>query len=84
MITNPKIVKSGDSALIGWVTAGMQSCVVSSPDDHDFTGRNANNTSPSGAATTSPITATSNYRLDCTTLAGGTKTATTTVSIATN
>jgi hypothetical protein len=81
LVTNPKTVKSGETSLIGWITAGMQSCVVSSPDQQDFTARNANNTSANGAATTSPITGTARFQLDCQTATGATKTATTTVSL---
>jgi hypothetical protein len=81
LVTNPKTVVNGDSALIGWITAGMQSCVVSSPEQQDFNARNANNTSVNGAATTSPITGLTHFQLDCTTLSGGTKSATTTVSL---
>jgi hypothetical protein len=81
LVTNPRKVNSGEASLIGWISAGMQSCVVSSPDDQDFTARNAGNTSVNGAATTSPITATTRFQLDCQTLSGGTKSATTSVSI---
>lgn len=81
LVANPKAVQSGKESLIGWVTAGMQSCVVSSPEQADFTSRNAGNTSVSGLATTSPITAATNILLRCQTLGGGTREATTTVSV---
>jgi hypothetical protein len=76
LVTNPKTVDSGNTSLVGWVTSGMDSCVVSSPDQSDFTDRNASNTSTNGTAETSPITKTSTFKLSCTTLAGGTKDAT--------
>jgi hypothetical protein len=81
LVTNPRTTTVGGSSLIGWITAGMQSCAISSPDDQDFTARNAANTSTNGAATTSPlISGTTRFQLDCQTLAGGSKSATTTVT----
>ena len=82
LVANPKSVPSGQTSLIGWVTSGMQSCVISSPDQSDFTSRNSSNTSPSGVATTSPITRTTNFLLRCSTLGGLTKDATTSVEVA--
>ena len=82
LVANPKTVESGKTSLIGWVTSGMQSCTVSSPDQSDFTARNASNASPSGTAETSAITKTSAFLLHCQTLAGGVKDATTTVTLA--
>lgn len=81
LVTNPKQVKSGDTALIGWISAGMQSCVVSSPDQSDFTQKNAASTNVNGSVTSSPITKDTLFKLDCQTLGGQTKTATTTVTI---
>jgi hypothetical protein len=82
LVTNPKTASVGDSSLIGWITAGMQSCVISSPDDQDFTARNAGNSSTNGAATTSQLSSgTTRFQLDCQTLAGASKSATTTVSV---
>ncbi len=81
LVANPKTVPSGDSSLIGWITTGMRSCVVSSPDDEEFTDRNSYNTSVNGAATTSALTAGATYVLNCQTMAGGLKSATTSVSI---
>lgn len=70
---SPEVTRIGDKALIGWVTTGMESCVVSSPDQQDFTDRNANNKRTSGIATTSPITSTSDFYLNCVTLTGSTR-----------
>jgi hypothetical protein len=81
LVTNPKSVKGGDTSLLGWVTSGMKSCVISSPDQADFTQRNAANTSVNGAATTSPIVIDSHFQLDCITLGGGSKQATTTITL---
>jgi hypothetical protein len=74
-------VKSGESSTIGWLTSGMQKCVVSSPDMPDFTAANASNTSVNGMATTSPLTDPARILLTCTTIGGATKSATTTVSV---
>lgn len=82
LVGNPKTVKANGTSLLGWITTGMKSCVVSSPDQADFTARNFFNTSPSGTATTSPISSQATFLLHCETLAGGTKDATTTISIA--
>lgn len=67
---SPTVVKTGESGLIGWVTTGMKSCVVSSPDQSDFTGRNAGVARTSGIATTSPMTEKSDFYLDCITVTG--------------
>lgn len=80
LVTNPKTVNTGETSLIGWITSGMKSCTISSPDQQDFTVRNSGNTSVNGAATTSPIIGTTRFRLDCQSLAGNTKSATTSVT----
>ncbi|MCE9541818.1 hypothetical protein K8R03_04675 [Candidatus Kaiserbacteria bacterium] len=84
LAANPKTVASGGVSLIGWTTSGMSSCVVSSPDSSVFTSRNANATSTTGAATTTPVTADMRVVLTCTTLGGNTKRATTTVNVSQN
>ena len=81
LVANPKTVHSGGASLIGWITSGMQSCVVSSPDDSSFTSRNSSNTSVNGTATTSPVTTSTGYLLHCQTIGGGTRDATTTLSV---
>jgi len=85
LIANPKQVASGKTSALGWVTASMQSCVISSPDLPEFTSQNANNTSVNGTALTPPLTAvnaattTYGFLLHCITLGGGARDATTTV-----
>lgn len=69
----PERVRLGDPALIGWVTTGMESCVVSSPDQPEFTERNASIKKVSGIATSSPITEKTDFYLNCTTVTGGSK-----------
>lgn len=81
LVANPKAVKSGEASTIGWITSGMQSCVVSSPDQADFTARNAANTSVSGMATTSPITAATQIDLNCETHGGDVRAASTTITV---
>lgn len=82
LVANPRTVSSGGNSLISWLTTGMDTCVISSPDQPDFTQRNSSNTSATGAATTSPIaTSSAKFLLHCETLAGGIRDATTTVSI---
>lgn len=81
LVTNPKQVKSGDTALIGWVTAGMKSCVISSPDQQDFTQKNAGSSNVNGGVTSSPITKDTTFRLDCETIGGQTKSASAVVTI---
>jgi len=81
LIANPKNVESGKEANIGWVTGGMEECVISSPTLLGFTAEHASNTSPSGVAKTPPLTQDTKFILSCTTKAGGTKTAETTVEV---
>src|SRR3989338_2144413 len=84
LVAHPKTVPAGGTSLLSWLTTGMDSCIISSPDQPDFTARNSSNTSVVGAATTSAITtATSTvmFQLDCVTLSGTDKQATTSVSV---
>lgn len=80
LVANPKTVASGQTTLIGWTTAGMQSCIISSPNQANFTQNNSSNTSVTGAATTDPISGTANFTLNCQTTAGGTRSATVSVT----
>ena len=81
LVTNPRTVAPGEISLISWLTTGMDSCIISSPDQPDFTLRNSSNTSVTGAATTSPITSSAMFQLDCITKGGIDRQATTTVSV---
>ncbi len=80
-VANPKVLNSGERSSIGWVTAGMQGCIISSPDDSTFTNDHANNSRKNGVAETPALTSDSVFVLTCTTLAGGTRTASTTVDV---
>jgi hypothetical protein len=84
LVANPRIVASGASSTIGWITSGMSTCVVSSPDLPAFTTTNASNTSVNGMAITPPITANAGILLHCVTVGGSTRDATTTVLVATS
>jgi hypothetical protein len=81
LIANPKDVQSGGEANIGWVTGGMEECTISSPTLSGFTAENAGNTSTSGVAKTPPLNEDTEFVLSCTTKAGATRTAETTVTI---
>jgi hypothetical protein len=48
----------------------MKSCTVSSPDQEDFTARNASRTATAGIATTSPVVERSDFYVDCVTVTG--------------
>lgn len=80
LVANPQTVKSGDTTSIGWVTSGMQACTISSPEQPSFSANNVNNTSVNSMASSSPITEQTDFVLDCETLGGGERTATTTVT----
>jgi hypothetical protein len=81
LISNPKAVNAGESAALGWVTSGMQSCVISSPDLPQFTNQHAGNTSVNGTAQTPPLSTGATFVLKCTTIGGGTREASTAVAI---
>jgi len=81
LVANPKEIRSGETSNIGWVTGGMESCVISSPTLSGFTEENANNTSVSGAAKTPTLSQNAQFVLNCVTKSGRTKSAATTVQI---
>ena len=81
LVANPDTVALNETSTIGWVTSGMEKCTVSSPDQLDFTERNASRTNINGVAETSPITETTDVFLTCTTLGGNIREATTTISV---
>ena len=81
LVANPDSVPLNDKATIGWVTSGMEKCTVSSPDQLDFTERNASRTNINGVAETSPVTETTDILLTCTTLGGNVREATSTITV---
>lgn len=80
MVATPeKIAKSETDDIkrkstIGWVTSGMQSCVVSNTDFSNWTSQQAGNTSVSGGVASPVITQDTTFLLTCQTLAGTTAT----------
>jgi hypothetical protein len=78
----PNTVVRNGTTTIGWVATGARSCTVSSPDQQDFTARNADRRSTTGAAVTSPITKDGTvFYVTCETATGQRKVASTTVSM---
>lgn len=73
LVANPKVVEPNASSTIGWLTTGMDSCVISSPDLPEFTAQNALNTSVNGTALTPAIPHATEFILTCTTLGGATR-----------
>lgn len=80
-VANPKEINSGERSAIGWVTAGIESCIISSPELSSFTSEHASSPKKSGTVQTPALAADATFVLKCTTLAGGTRTATTTVDV---
>jgi hypothetical protein len=68
LVADPQSVPSGNTTSIGWVTAGMQSCVISSAQDANFTQENAGSTNVNGVAQSDAITQNTTYTLTCQTL----------------
>jgi|GEM_PF-3636580 len=82
LIANPKTVRSGGEANIGWITSGMESCRLwSSTLNQEWEGEGGNTANTSGVAKTPALMEDAHFQLDCTTKAGGTKTAETTVTV---
>ncbi len=81
LVVRPQAVPAGETATIGWVTSGMRSCVVSSPQSAAFTAENADNTAVSGSAKTPALTASMSIVLNCETVGGNARTASTTVAV---
>ena len=81
LTTNPTVVSSGGTSVVGWVTSGMSACVVSSPDNTTFTTQNATSTNANGVAVTPSLTATTRIQLTCTTFGGGTLATSTVVTV---
>lgn len=81
LVANPKVIAVNASSTIGWVTTGMQSCVISSPDSQQFTAQNATNNSVNGVAITPALASSASFILNCTTMGGQSKSATTVVQV---
>ena len=72
IIANPNSIAVGASSTVGWVTTGMQSCVISSPDNDAFTSANANNLSINGVVQTPVLTTPMTAVLTCQSTTGTT------------
>ncbi|HWO07700.1 MAG TPA: hypothetical protein VNM40_03935 [Candidatus Paceibacterota bacterium] len=81
LVANPKTVQSGAQSNIGWVSSGMDACVISSPTLPAFTAEHASSTNVSGTVKTPALSASATFVLTCQTKTGATKTASTTVSV---
>jgi hypothetical protein len=81
IVVNPSKTRPGEQAQIAWVTTGMKECFISSPTDLDFTLRNASYPNPNGTAKTPSLTASTDFKLSCTTIGGVKKEATTRVAV---
>ncbi|MCR4325399.1 MAG: hypothetical protein NUV59_01160, partial [Patescibacteria group bacterium] len=81
-IANPKTVPSGMTTILGWITTGMKSCVVSSPDSEEFTLLNVANTSPNGTSESLAIESQTTFVLSCTTNANQIKEASVVIGVA--
>ncbi len=73
LIANPRTVQAGESSRVGWVTSGMKSCEVWSPQMPGFSVANQSNTNINGTATTSPISRDTTVLLTCETIGGAEK-----------
>ncbi len=80
-LAEPDTVKAGGTTTLGWITSGMQSCVVSSPDLPSFSAQNSGVKSPNGVASASGLTSNTRFALNCTTVGGANASASTTVTI---
>ena len=80
-VANPKSVGANQRASLGWVSAGMRSCALSSPQLSDFTVKNSKNGSVSGAIVTPSLRGPTQFVLTCTTVSGTTRNATAAVSV---
>lgn len=75
MVANPKEVRAQASTTIGWVSRGMKTCVISSPDApqgsllEKFNDDNRTILNVSGIAVTPPLTTDTDFLLSCVTKA---------------
>ncbi len=80
-VANPAAIVAGDKSTLGWVTSGMSSCVVSSPDLPSFTASNASNTAVNGTVITPALATSTTFAIQCATLGGNTRSATALVTV---
>lgn len=80
-VANPKVVKPSEQSTLGWITSGMSSCVISSPDIPAFTEQHKGNTNANGSVVTPALTADASFLLKCVTVGGAEKNATSTIEV---
>jgi len=80
-VADPPQILAGSSTRLGWITSGMSSCVISSPDLPDFASENAGYTYPNGAVSSGVLSADTEFLLQCTTVGGKENSATTSVTV---
>ncbi len=81
LVAYPNRIRHNEEVNIGWVTAGMQACTISSPELAGFTSDNAGGTSVSGTVRTPPLTTDARFVLTCTSRSGATRVAETSVDV---
>ena len=79
LVANPKFVRAGERATLGWITTGMRTCVISSPQFPAFTAEHSERTAVFGTATTPVLRARANFILSCMSAGGVSRAATTTI-----
>lgn len=82
IVARPNPVREGATTTVAWVSSGMNSCVVSSPQLPEFTDANADDDRINGTASTPPITQETHVFITCETVGGNTKVASTTIRVA--
>ncbi len=87
MIANPRQIATSATSTLGWVTRGMKTCIISSPDAptgsalERFNQDNAEIKNASGVAITPRLTADTTFKLSCVTKADQPKSSTITVKV---
>ena len=73
LVAVPHKVPKGEQATIGWVTSGMETCVVSDPDFPVWTEEQAKHKDKNGGVVTPAITQDTTVFLTCQTVGGASK-----------
>lgn len=82
MVTVPAAVKANEKSSVAWVTRGMSSCAISSPDLPAFTEENKNIKNVNGTVPKTPaLTQSTQFTLTCQTKGGEQRTETRTIQV---
>lgn len=83
IVATPRDIDANGNATLGWITSGMDSCVIGSPDPDltAFNNENKGNTSVSGTVRTPSLDEDTKFVLTCTTKSGQTKSASVIVDV---